>query len=169
MTELANQKAANSGWEPRVYISINCASPLILGAAGAAADGVYTSNAIGAVDVTDPENADLPGVAEYLGYMESKGLADTVPTSGAGWVTGEVTVEILRQAAESPEGLTQASIINAARNFDYRPGIVRDGISYKTSGEEDSFLLESAQIAQYDADTKTFTDVGELITEFESS
>jgi ABC-type branched-subunit amino acid transport system substrate-binding protein len=169
MTELANQKAAHPGWEPRVYVSINCASPLILGIAGAAADGLYTSNPTGSVDVANPANADLPGVAEYLAYIESKGLSDTVPTSAAGWITGEVTVEMLRQAAESPEGLTQASIINAARNFEYQPAMVRDGITYKTSGEEDGFLLESAQIAQYDADTKTFTDVGELITEFESS
>ena len=51
--------------------------------------------------------------------MEAEGLSDTVPTSAAGWTYAEVTVEILRRAAESPEGLTQASIINAARNFDY--------------------------------------------------
>ena len=54
--------------------------------------------------------------------MDGKGVCDGAVTDGAaGWVVGEVTVEILRQAAESPEGLTQASIINAARNLDFMP------------------------------------------------
>ena len=40
LTELANQKAANPGWEPRVYLTNTCASPLILGVAGEAANGL---------------------------------------------------------------------------------------------------------------------------------
>jgi branched-chain amino acid transport system substrate-binding protein len=80
-----------------------------------------------------------------------------------------VTVEILRQAAESPEGLTQASIINTARNFDYQASLVREGIPFKTSGEEDGYMVESAQIVQYDSETMFLNDVGDLITEFESS
>ncbi len=169
LTELANQKAANPGWEPRVYLTNTCASPLILGAAGEAANGLYTSGAFGAVDITNPDNQTIPGVAEYLEAMEAAGLADTVPTSAAGWTYAEVTVEILRQAAESPEGLTQASIINTARNFDYQGSLIREGIPFKTNGEEDGYLVESAQIVQYDAATKFLNDVGELITSFESS
>jgi len=169
LNELANQKAANQGWEPRVYLTNTCASPLILGAAGPSATGIFTSQAFGAVDITNPDNATYPGVAEYLDYIESKGLSDTVPTSAAGWNYAEVTVEILRRAAESPEGLTQASIINAARNFEYTPTMIREGITFKTDGEEDGYLVESTQIVQYDASTKFFTDVGELITKFESS
>ena len=92
-----------------------------------------------------------------------------MPTSAAGWNYAEVTVEILRRAAESPEGLTQASIINAARNLDFTPTMIREGITFKTDGEEDGYLVESSQIVQYDAATKFFNDVGELITEFESS
>ena len=42
-SELVNAKAANPGWEPRVYITNTCASPLILGIAGAAANGLITS------------------------------------------------------------------------------------------------------------------------------
>jgi branched-chain amino acid transport system substrate-binding protein len=169
LNELANQKAANPGWEPRVYLTNTCASPLILGASGAAANGLYTSGAFGAVDITNPATHTIPGVAEYLSYMDAKGLTDTVPTSASGWTYAEVTVEILRQAAESPEGLTQASIINAARNFDYQASLVRDTIPFKTSGEEDGYLVESAQIVQYDAATKYLNDVGDLITKFESS
>jgi ABC-type branched-subunit amino acid transport system substrate-binding protein len=169
LNELANQKAANSGWEPRVYLTNTCASPLILGAAGDSANGLYTSGAFGAVDITNPSNQTIPGVAEYLSFIESAGLTNTVPTSAAGWTYAEVTVEILRQAAESPDGLTQASIINAARNFEFVPSLIRDGIVFKTNGEEDGYMVESVQIVQYDSETMFLNDVGELITSFESS
>ena len=38
----------------------------------------------------------------------------------------------------------------------------------KMNGVEDQFLAESLQVVQYDAETKLFTDIGELITDFES-
>ena len=40
---------------------------------------------------------------------------------------------------------------------------------YKTNGEDDPYLAETLQVMQYDATAKIFNDVGELITEFESS
>jgi hypothetical protein len=169
LTELANAKAANAGWEPRVYLTSTCASSLILAVAGAAADGIHTSPNTGLVDLNNPETHTIPGVTEYLATIEAAGLANTVPTSATGWLFGEVTVEILRQAAESPDGLTQASIINTARNVEYSPSMVRDGVVYKLSGEQDSNTVEDVQILRYDADTKTMTDVGELITSFRSS
>ncbi len=169
-SELVNAKAANAGWEPRVYITNTCASPLIIGIAGAAADGLITSTNSGAKDIGNPEVAQAdPEIVTYIDYMTARGEADTIPTSAAGWIAGEVTVAILAQAAESPDGLTRASIINAARNLEFTPSMARDGIVYKTNGEEDAFLVESTQIVQYDAAAKIFNDVGELITEFESS
>ena len=35
------------------------------------------------------------------------------------------------------------------------------------NGAEDAYGLESLQVVQYNADTKTYTDVGDLITTFE--
>ena len=72
-------------------------------------------------------------------------------------------------AAESPDGLTQASIINAARNLDYAPSVVQEGIHYKMAGEQDSVYVEDVQIVQYDAAATVWNNVGELITEFASS
>jgi ABC-type branched-subunit amino acid transport system substrate-binding protein len=167
LTELANAKAQNAGWEPATFITNTCASSLILGAAGAAADGLYTSGNL--VDITDPANASIPAVADYIAYMEGLGKGDIVATAGAGWTTAEVTVEILKQAAASPDGLTRASIVNAARNFEYTPSLAREGVVDKMNGEDDPYLAESLTVIQYDADTQTFQDVGELITDFETS
>ena len=35
------------------------------------------------------------------------------------------------------------------------------------NGAEDPYGAESMQVVQYDADTSTYTDIGELITAFE--
>ena len=163
---LADAKAQNADWKPATFITNTCASSLILGAAGAAADGLYTSSNL--VDVAAPANADKPNVKEYLAFMEAQKLSEIATTASAGWTTAEATVAILKQAAESPEGLSRASIINAARNFTFVPMLARDGVVDKSSGEEDPFLAQSLQVLQYDADTATFTDIGSLITEFES-
>ena len=163
---LADAKAQNTDWKPATFITNTCASSLILGAAGAAADGLYTSSNL--VDVAAPANADKPNVKEYLAFMEAQKLSEIATTASAGWTTAEATVAILKQAAESPEGLSRASIINAARNFTFTPMLARDGVVDKSSGEEDPFLAQSLQVLQYDADTATFTDIGSLITEFES-
>ena len=35
------------------------------------------------------------------------------------------------------------------------------------NGADDPYGLESLQVVQYNADTKTYTDIGDLITTFE--
>jgi branched-chain amino acid transport system substrate-binding protein len=166
LSQLATAKAQNAGWTPATFITNTCASSLILGAAGAAADGLYTSG--NTIDVGNPANANLPKVKEYLDYMNSIGKSAIATTAAAGWGTAEVTVAILQQAQKSADGLTRASIINAARNFTYTPMLARDGVVLKMNGEKDPFLSESLQVLQYKAGPPgTFTDVGKLITAFE--
>lgn len=167
LTEMANAKAANPGWEPRVYITSTCASTLLLAISGAAADGIFTI--VTAKDANDPANEADPAVAEYRTAMTDLGFpADgDFATAGAGWTGGELTVEVLRVAAESEDGLTRASIINAARALDYPFLLAREGISFTMNGAEDAYGLESMQVVQYDATSKTYTDIGELVTDFE--
>lgn len=166
LTEVANAKAANSGWMPNIFLTNTCASSLILAGAGEAADGLFTSNNL--VDVNDPAIAAKPAVADYIAFMTAQGSKDIVTTASAGWHVAEVTVAILKQASESPEGLTSASIINAARNYSLVTSLVRDGVVLTMNGEVDAFQAESLQVVQYDFASGTFTDVGELIAEYES-
>jgi ABC-type branched-subunit amino acid transport system substrate-binding protein len=167
--EVANAKAANAGWEPRIYITATCASTLLLTLAGEAANGIYTITA--AKDVADPKNAEDPAVKEYRDFMTSFGFpADgDFATAAAGWVIGEYTVAVLNQAASSEAGLTRASIMNAARNFTYTPSLGREGVTFTMAGEDDPYLVESLQVVQFDAATKTYTDIGDLITKFEGA
>ena len=161
LNELANAKAAND-WNPVVYMTNTCAaSALILGAAGPNADGIYTSAAMGLADVSNPEVAATEPVAGYLAEMEAQGLSDIVTTGGAGWNAGEVTVAVLIEAAASPDGLTQASIINAARNLNFHPTLLREGMNYTMNGEEDAFYSQDVQIGQYNVADGFYTDIGE--------
>jgi len=166
LTELANAKAANPGWNPRVYITSTCASPLILGIAGPAANGIITVS--GSIDVADPKNAANPKVKEYKDYMLSKGFkADgDFATAAAGWSTAEATVAILAKAAEAGD-MSRASIMNAARSLDFTGMFARPGVTLKTDGEKDGFPLESFQVIQWNAGTKTYTDIGDVHSEFE--
>jgi len=166
LKELANAKAANPGWHPRLYITSTCAAPIILAIAGKDADGLITIS--GALDVADPKNASNPAVKTYHDYMVSKGFkADgDFATAAAGWSGGEATIAVLAAAAKSGE-LTRASILNAARNLDFTPSLFRPGVKLKTDGEKDGFPLESFQVIQWNAGTKTYTDLGSLITQYE--
>ncbi|MEX2294325.1 MAG: ABC transporter substrate-binding protein [Acidimicrobiales bacterium] len=167
LSEMANAKAANPGWAPRVYITSTCASTLILSVAGDAADGIFTI--ITAKDANDPGFAEDPQIRAYKTEMANLGFAadGDFATAGAGWTAGELTVEVLRQAAASEGGLTRASILEAARAMDYHFQLARDGINFITNGSQDAFGLESMQVVQYSAATKTYTDVGALVTAFE--
>jgi branched-chain amino acid transport system substrate-binding protein len=167
LSELANARAANAGWEPRVYITNTCASTLLLSIAGANADGIITSSAV--KDANDPANESDPAVAQFKADLDATGreFGGDYATAYAGWVLGELTVEVLRIAAESPDGLTRASILNAARTLEYTPSLAREGVTFTLNGAEDPYMVESLQVVQYDADTSTYTEVGELVTDFE--
>jgi branched-chain amino acid transport system substrate-binding protein len=167
LTEVAKAKATTPGWTPRIYITATCASTLILSLAGEAADGIIT--VVTGTDVADPKNATDPTVVAYKAVMTKNGFAadGDFATAGAGWTVGELTVEVLKRAAASPDGLTRASIMNAARNLEYHPSLARSGIIFKTSGEDDPYLNEVQQVVQYSAATKTYTDLGALVTKFE--
>ena len=167
LSELANAKAANAGWEPRVYITNTCASTLLLSIAGANADGIITSSAV--KDANDPANDSDEAVAQFRADLDATGrdFGGDYATAYAGWVAGELTVEVLRLASESEDGITRASILNAARTLEYTPSLAREGVSFTLNGADDPYMVESLQVVQYDADTTSYEEVGEVVAEFE--
>ncbi len=165
LPEIANAMAANPGWEPKIFLTNTCASALILALSGPSGDGLYTSANL--ADVGNPALHGEPGIKEYVDAIAAAGKPDIIPSAQPGWTVGELTVAIVKQAmAAGP--LTRASIMNAARQFTYTPSLARPDVVFKLNGETDVYLAESLQIVQWDFDTQTFTDVGSLITEFES-
>ena len=164
-TEVVNAKAQNPGWEPQVYLTNTCASSLILALAGDSANGIFTSASAGILDVGNPAVVDAnPAAKTYADFMTAGNYGDYT-TAAAGWVIGEATVQILKQAAESEAGLTRASIIEAARNLNFSPELVRDGVTYTMNGDEDTYMVTDVQVVQYDATAKIFNNIGTLHTD----
>ena len=165
MAELGNAKAANDGFDPDVYQTATCASPVFFGPAGEAADGVLTSSNL--KDVNDPELADDADVAQYLEAFASTGSdADPGGIAVAGWVAMETTVATLEAAAASGE-LTRESIVNAMRNLDFQPSLLLDGLSYQMDST-DGYVAEGTRLTRWNAADQVFVPEGEAI-DFEDS
>ena len=110
-----------------------------------------------------------PAVAAYIAEMNKQGFGDIITTAAAGWNVGEVTLAILQNAAASEGGLTQASIIDAARNLHFRPSLLRDNLhEYVMNGLDDPFYSEDVQVVQYDTSVGHFHEVGDPYS-FETS
>ncbi|HEX6872307.1 MAG TPA: ABC transporter substrate-binding protein [Micromonosporaceae bacterium] len=168
LKELANVKAANAGWTPQVYLTSTCAFQSVLAAAGPAANGVIAASSY--LDTGDTSvvagNKELTYLKEQLTKSgQEKGIA----VAAVGWAVADILTAALRKAAASPAGLTQASILEAHRTIDYHSSVMRPGVNARMSGDKDDVLIQSLQIIKFDATASKFTDMGALITSFESS
>jgi ABC-type branched-subunit amino acid transport system substrate-binding protein len=164
LKEMTNAEAANAGWTPAIFQTNTCASKLFLGLAGAAADGVYTSANL--KDPNDPKNAADPGVKPFLDLVNASGSKSDPGVIAAGWSVAESTVEVLKKAAASAEGLTRKSILEAARSESFAPSLFREGLSVETS-PTDGYPVESLQVLQWQNASQTFKEIGSPITTYE--
>ena len=53
------------------------------------------------------------------------------------------------------------SIANAARNIDWKPSLLREGLSFRMDAT-DGYAAEGAQLVAWDTAGSTFVDVGEV-------
>ncbi|HUF99168.1 MAG TPA: ABC transporter substrate-binding protein [Ilumatobacter sp.] len=160
MTEIGNARAANTDFDPLIYQTGTCASTIFFGAvSNGGSDGVLTGTMFKDVANVELQTSD-PGIAEYLtAFAASGSTADPSTLAAAGWVTAEVTLHTLEQAAASGT-LSRESIINAARNIDFVPSLLRDGLGFHMNAS-DGYAAEGAQLITWDAANTVFVDVGE--------
>jgi branched-chain amino acid transport system substrate-binding protein len=160
MTELGNQKAANPDFDGLVYQTATCANPVFFTPPGASAEGVYTSANLR--DVSNPANVSDPAVADYLEAFAASG-SDANPggIAVAGWIAADLTVHALEEAAATGT-LSRESIINAVRNIEYAPALLREGLNFHMD-TGDGYIAEGTQIVQWNAADSVFVDVGEVI------
>ncbi|MEM1335730.1 MAG: ABC transporter substrate-binding protein [Actinomycetota bacterium] len=160
MTELENAKAANSGFDPLVYMTATCADEIVFGAVqNGGAEGVYTSANI--KDVTNPDVvASDDAVVAYLDAFAASG-SSAAPggLASMGWTAAELAVWSIEQA-EAEGNLSREGIMNAARNIDYQAALLRDGLTFKMDAN-DGYIGEGAQIVQWQ--DGGFVDVGDVV------
>ena len=161
MSEIGNAQAANADFDPFIYQTGVCASTVFFGAvSNGGNDGVLTTTQF--KDVANPEIAGSDeDVITYLeAFAASGSSADPSGLAAAGWVTAEATIHVLEQAAATGV-LSRETIANATRNIDWKPSLLREGLSFRMDAT-DGYAAEGAQLVAWDAAAATFVDVGEV-------
>ena len=161
MSEIGNAQAANADFDPFIYQTGVCASTVFFGAvSNGGNDGVLTTTQF--KDVSNPEIASSdPDVITYLeAFAASGSTADPSGLAAAGWVTAEATIHVLEEAAATGV-LSRETIANATRNVDWKPSLLREGLSFRMDAT-DGYAAEGAQLVAWDAAAATFVDVGEV-------
>lgn len=124
---------ARIGFKPEMVIApSNCADQSGWIAAGDAADGVILPT--WSKNPTDPANASDDGVKTYLSQVTGDDKGNSITISG--WLTADLTINTLLQASQSPDGLTQKSVIQAARNQNYASPMFIKGITWLSTPKE---------------------------------
>ena len=152
---------ANAGFAPELWFETStCANPnLFYSTVGPAAEGVMTTGVF--KNFEDPQFVDDEDVVLFV--QESQKIkADIDPYFAAvGWTLMDATADVLTSAAEAPDGLTPASIINAARSQNYHPALVVDGIDFVMNGADDPYGLETVLLQAFSTADDLFHPVGE--------
>lgn len=155
------QALARVGFKPKLVVNpSNCADQTAYIAAGQAADG----NVIPAYlkDPGAPDSANDPGVKAYLADVNgAKAPTNTITISG--WVQADLTINTLKQAAASKNGLTHASIIEAARNQTYASPMMVNGVKWVSTPTE-LVGMNAFQTRVWNAASKLFVAQGDLIS-----
>jgi len=156
---------AKLGWTPKMVVQAsNCASAsLMFAPAGQAANGqrlVYWS--IG--DPTASTYAGNAGVQSFL--TESKSVDPSAQVANTyyqtGWIIAGMDINVFKTAAASSLGLSEAGIMQAARNQDYHPSLFYPGVNWVMNAKE-AYGMMALQPLKYDNATQSFVDVGPLI------
>ncbi|WP_191563587.1 ABC transporter substrate-binding protein [Janibacter melonis] len=157
------QAVGRVGWKPKTFIQpSNCADGATLYApAGDAADGQQILRWL--KDPASDEFADDDAVTEYREQAKANG-ADSPDNSYTvnGWAIADLMIDNFKRAAESDEGLSRLSIMQAARTQDYQPPMFIDGITFQMSPTQ-SYGILAFKPYTWDAKAKSFEPAGEVI------
>jgi branched-chain amino acid transport system substrate-binding protein len=156
-----------SSWAPTVYLSTTCAR-VNATFAPIAPVGAGTLVALDRKDSADPQYADDPAVQEAASQLEKAGAA----TNGRpmdGLLMGKYLEYVLRSASEMEGGLTRTNVLKMMWKSDFTDDLSVEGITFKTDGESDPLIYDSARIGEYQppaggAEVGTFEFEGEVLT-----
>jgi branched-chain amino acid transport system substrate-binding protein len=152
---------AGAGQFAATYLSANCTSVAIISLAKPAnSNGLLSESAL--LDPSIPANADNERMKTY--YAKVKQYAPSVDPKNSlisyGWTEGA----ILREILEKSPALDRVSVVNTARNLDLTdtPGLLQDGVHWKTSGVSDPYPIESFRLQKWDSSTTHFVPFPDL-------
>lgn len=147
-------------WQPRVYMPQSCLNRLTARLAGDAASNVYTVSEL--IDVVDPANASVPAVGPFTQSLTLNASPLYLNNAAFGWHIAELTTAVLAAAAESPDGLTRTTVIEAARSMDATSGLAWPGARFVTDGLADAVPSDAVQVVRWDGEAGVFRPEGPL-------
>lgn len=138
-------------WKPTTIVSVTCGGKTALSLAGGKDQGVIVAQAT--YDPSDPTDAALPQVQEFVKQAEAAGLtADQINggITGPGWGFGA----LFGLGVENAKTVDRAGVMNALWSLeDSNFGLVRDGVTVITDGTEDPWAIEGFRIVQREGDS----------------
>ena len=191
---LTNEITTLAAEEPNVFISMTAGNPCLLAIqeafragltetadavftpsvckavasymapAGDAADGWYIIGG-GLKDTTDPQWEDDAWISFTNEELEARGGDPEISLQGQGFgERGWAFEQVLRIAAELPDGLTRTNLILAQRGMTEmsHPALL-DGIGFGMNGSEDAYFIEGSDISVFDAGSQSWNKEGDVI------
>jgi ABC-type branched-subunit amino acid transport system substrate-binding protein len=151
---------AKGGYKGKTLISSTCASAAaFFKPIDPAGDGVQVLTSVD--DVSDPalaSDADVKAFkADAAKYGAGANANDT--NVAAGWIQGLTAIEIFKNAAKSDDGLTRASVMNAAWSLDFDAPLLFGPV--KLDGTKDAYGVESLEFVKYSATSHSMQRTGE--------
>jgi branched-chain amino acid transport system substrate-binding protein len=145
------------------YLSANCTSKAIINLARPEnANGAISESAL--LDPNTPANADNPRVKLYLAKVKqyAPDLDARNSSIGYGWTEGAILARIL----QASPALDRVSVINTAHNLTLSdsPGLLADGVVWKTSGTADPYPIESFQLEKWNSKAGHFDVLPGLVS-----
>ena len=157
-----------SSWKPRIILPTGCIAtttfkPLI--AQGLTGDGAYVIQT--SLQITDPAVKDQPFVKAYKEFLPTENLNPDNTNYSGGWAYGWATAKILQDASTYKGGLNRANMVLAARAFNVNVPLLIPGLTTRTNGTKDAYMIEGGQMVQYKVSdpkaTGSYVKAGELI------
>jgi len=155
-----------TGWDTLIMVSATCQNiglfwvPLKGAAAGIRE--ITTTK-----DIGDPRWVDDPWVMKVRTELTAAGVDPDTGAQQTGYAFAEVLDHILRQAADSPEGLNRATAMQAAYQQDWVSANALPGATAKTDGANDAYIIEAGEMSElvWDdaAGTGTWSPVGDVV------
>jgi len=152
---------AAAGQFSEVYLSANCTSRSIISIAKPAySNGILSESA--SLDPSNPTTASDPRMKLYFAKIKqyAPGSDPTNSLIAYGWTEAAILREILEAAPK----LDRVSVINTAHNLDLtdHPGLLQDGVAWKTSGVADPYPIESFRLEKWNSTKHYFVPLPEL-------
>ncbi len=191
---LTNEITTLAAEEPNVFISMTAGNPCLLAIqeaaraglietadavftpsvckpvasymapAGDAADGWYIIGG-GGKDTTDPQWEDDVWISFSNEKIEEAGGDPEISLQGQGFAErGWAMEQMLRIAADLPDGLTRTNLVLAQRGMtNMTHPYFLEGIEFGMNGNDDAYFIEGSDISVFDAETQSWNKEGDII------